>query len=284
METTSRTARPALRRTLMGLALAATLGLVATGCGSGGGSDSGSIFPKTTPSSQATTGPTSEPADDPSTFPTIPTGTRSPSPNPDDSTTVTADGAYLQELDPSANSPLGEPADTDCQYLGEYGWTVTQCLSNEQIAYVIEKRPVGGATAWRAGILRFEGGTGWVPELGYADDAGTELTGIKLRTVDLDGNGLKEGVIAFHHQGTGNLLAYDIVSSTTVVGHRELSHGAALVSEHDIVDISAEYPNDEPNCCPAYLQQSKVTATGSHITVTSIARLDPETSDFSGNL
>jgi hypothetical protein len=74
------------------------------------------------------------------------------------------------------------------------------------------------------------------------------------------------------------------VSSVTVVGHRELSHGAALVSKHDIVDVSAEYPNDEPTCCPAYLQQSKVTATGSAIMATAIARLDPETSDFTGTL
>ena len=43
-----------------------------------------------------------------------------------------------------------------------------------------------------------------------------------------------------------------------MLAHREISHGSATLDGASILDTEAEYPNGEPNCCPAYFQLSRV--------------------------
>ncbi len=267
-------------RTLAGIALAGACALAVAGCGTSSNSptaksspvsDTG-VFPGTTTTSSPAT-PTPTPSETDATAPAEESSLA----------TVTADDAYLQPL--QGADPIAQPATDKCQLLHEYGWTVTQCVSSEEVAYVVEKKAVQHKSAWRFGVLQFEDGTGWVPVLGYADDTGDDVTTITLRTTDLDGNGLSEGVVGFRHQGTGDLLAYDILSGTEVVGHRgDLAHGIVTVNDDSITEVSAQYPNDEPNCCPAYLQRTVITASGARITAQDLARLDPATSPAPGNL
>jgi hypothetical protein len=124
-----------------------------------------------------------------------------------------------------------------------------------------------------------------VSVLDYRDDDGENLSGASLQTTDLNSNGKKEGVFGFHYLGTGNILGYDIVGGDRVIGHRgDLSHGAALVGDHTITELTAQYPNGEPNCCPAYLQRTLISQQGDTITALDTLREDPASSTFHGNL
>jgi hypothetical protein len=124
-----------------------------------------------------------------------------------------------------------------------------------------------------------------VKVLSYADPTGDTVTSISGHTAPLSsGNG--DAIFGFRNAGTGQILSYDIVGTDgdpTVLAHRELNHGEATLDEDTILDTEAEYPNGEPNCCPAYFQQSRVSWKDSLgiFVVSPVQQLsEPERGDF----
>jgi hypothetical protein len=250
------------------------IGLVLT---NGDGDESGSTSSSTTTSTTATSSTT--------TAPPPPSTTSPDDPPPPGSTPANAAGALLAAPPPPVTQSTAPP-DASCEALGDAGWTVKACgtaaLDGGPRVWLVEHRAVPGIAteAWRALVLQWSQGRGaWLVDLQYKDDDAGLIFDINVLPSDLTGDGRPELVFGFHFTGSGSLLGYDVVTGTpagapAVAVHRELSHGAAQVSEGGITDYDARYPNNEPNCCPAYVQQSTVSEHGGAWFVTEVARVD----------
>ena len=203
----------------------------------------------------------------PTTVAVIPTTPTAP---PPDGTPIGATGALLSAPPPPLTQS-SEPPDANCHALGDAGWIVKACgtasMSGGARVWLVEHKPVPNSAteAWRAFVLHWSQGKGvWLVDLEYEDDAASQVFDINVLPSDLTGDGKPELVFGFHFTGSGSILGYDVVTATSgnnpsVSVHRELSHGAALVAAGLITDYDAKYPNNEPNCCPAYTQKSTVS-------------------------
>jgi hypothetical protein len=209
--------------------------------------------------------PTALPSNLPTALPTsVPTS--APTDVPADSgakgTPIGFDGALLQPADIPAQTSAG--ADASCEAVVDTGWTVDDCGAVANYVWVVARQGAVGdpGTGWQAYIAYFDSDQGqWVKLLGYADPSGESVTSITGRTAPLSGAG-EDVIFAYRNSGTGDILSYDIVgtsSDPTILAHREISHGTATLDGPSILDTEAEYPNGEPNCCPAYFQLSRVT-------------------------
>jgi hypothetical protein len=205
-----------------------------------------------------TTGPPSGPPT--TTATTIPPGPPSTRPAPAVSgKPVTTEGAVLK----TGRGTVKEfdSADGCASFADDGGWQATCKLAHTaggDTYAVVQRRPVGDATAWRAEVLTFnESAGGWSVALRAADDEGITWTQVTATVADLTADAKPEIVFAFRSQGTGDFLNLDLVTRSsgggpTVVGHRELSHGSAHLEGTALVDYSADHPNSEPECCPPY--------------------------------
>jgi hypothetical protein len=146
--------------------------------------------------------------------------------------------------------------------------------------WLTEYRPAGALKEWQALVVHWSQGKGaWLTDLRLADTMG--IAQVNVRQVDITGDGKPEMVFGYHRTGSGSILAYDIVEGSTsplaVSAARQLSHGRATVAPGSITDYEAEYPNGEPNCCPAYIQVSVVTYSGGQFRVVETGQNDPGT-------
>ena len=155
-------------------------------------------------------------------------------------------------------------------------------------AWVVSRRGAVGepGTGWQAYIAYYDTDKGsWVKLLGYRDAPGDAVTSITGRSAPLSGAG-EDVVFAYRNQGTGQILSYDIVgtnSDPTILAHREISHGEATLDGPAILDTEAQYPNDEPNCCPAYFQQNRVSwrdSDGVFVVTPTSRQSEPQRGDF----
>ena len=224
-----------------------TLTLLTAACAD----DPGPTLPSNLP-----TLPTAIPSGLPTALPTA-LPTREPS-----GQTVSAMGALIAPSDAAVGTSAGPSA--SCQQIVDPGWTVDDCGAAAHYAWVVERRgEVGSAgTGWQAYLAGYDQSrSAWVKILGYADPNGESVTSVTGRQAALSTAG-DDVVFAFRNAGTGQILSYDIVGTggdPTVLAHRELSHGEATLAGSSILDTEAEYPGGEPNCCPAYFQQSRVS-------------------------
>ena len=105
---------------------------------------------------------------------------------------------------------------------------------------------------------------------------------IKVKAADLTGDGKSELVFGFHRAGSGSILTYDIIGDSAakgpvVLAARDLPHGRATVELGKITDYHAAYPNNEPNCCPAYIQVSTITYVTGSFRAVATTRVAPAT-------
>jgi hypothetical protein len=144
---------------------------------------------------------------------------------------VTGQGAVLQPASETRTTPLS----TDCEALGDPGWTVTcgsTAVRGGVMAWLVETKPTAdGRTARRALVFRRGVGQEWHLVLRASDDAGTQFANVRVRVEDLSGDGAKEIAYGFTRPGASAVLAVDVIEGTGPVAvHRELQKGAARVS------------------------------------------------------
>jgi hypothetical protein len=204
--------------------------------------------------------PTALPSGLPTSIPTsVPTKAPAGEPQGD---VVSAMGALLAPSNEAVQSDAGP--DAPCQNIIDSGWAQDDCgIAGSYLWFVERNGAVGEAgTGWQAFLASFDTARGaWVKVLKYADPSGESVTSVTGRTAALS-SGDGDAVFAFRNQGTGDILSYDIVGTggdPVVLAHREISHGEATLDGSSILDTEAEYPNGEPNCCPAYFQLSRVS-------------------------
>jgi hypothetical protein len=207
-------------------------------------------------------------------------------PPPPGSVAADATGALLAAPPPPVTKSTAAPT-ADCHVLGDGGWSVAACatvtMAGGERAWLTEHRTVAGSAtdAWRAYVLHWSQGKGaWLVDLRFEDDAAAQVLGVDVIADDLTGDAKPELVFGFHYTGSEDVLGYDVVADgfggagddATARVHRELAHGAAMVGGGKITDYGAQYPNGEPNCCPAYVQESTVSYQGGAWYVAPVAR------------
>lgn len=177
-------------------------------------------------------------------------------------TPIGFDGALVAPSGQAVDGDYGP--DAPCTNIIDAGWAQEACGTAGSYYWFVERNGAVGqqGTGWQAFLATFDQDRGgWIKLLAYSDPKGEQITSITGRTASLsahDGN----VVFAFRNQGTGQILSYDILGvegDPTVLAHRDVAHGEATLDGPTILDSEAEYPNDEPNCCPAYFQQSRVS-------------------------
>ena len=179
-------------------------------------------------------------------------------PSPGQAPAISSDGAVLQEGD---RTVVAAPSNAPCVALITAG-TLGDCgevsVAGQRVVWVVEQATTPtGAAAFSVGILTYvpdEGG--WVRWLEASDPAGERWADVNVLPSDLTSDGVPELLVGFRSLGEGDVLEYDIVgydenAIPEVLAHPERARkGSVVVSAGTVQEYSAQYPNDEPVCCP----------------------------------
>jgi hypothetical protein len=195
--------------------------------------------------------------------PSTPTMTAAPSsvvvtPAPGEAPAITSAGAVLQQGD---RTVVAAPSNASCVALVTAG-TLGDCdevvVAGQRVVWVVEQVTTPtGAIAFSAGILTYvpdEGG--WVRWLEASDPAGERWADVNVLASDLTSDGLPELLVGFRSLGEADVLEYDIVGYDQNAVPEVLAHpdsalkGSVIVSAGTVQEYSAQYPNNEPVCCP----------------------------------
>jgi len=195
--------------------------------------------------------------------PSTPTTTAAPSsvvvtPAPGEAPAITSAGAVLQQGD---RTVVAAPSNAPCVALVTAG-TLGDCgevaVAGQRVVWVVEQETTPtGAIAFSAGILTYvpdEGG--WVRWLEATDPAGERWADVNVLASDLTSDGVPELLVGFRSLGEADVLEYDIVGYDQNAVPEVLAHpdralkGSVIVSAGTVQEYSAQYPNNEPACCP----------------------------------
>jgi hypothetical protein len=179
-------------------------------------------------------------------------------PSPGEAPAISSDGAVLQEGD---RTVVAAPSNAPCVALITAG-TLGDCgevaVAGQRVVWVVEQATTPtGASAFSAGVLTYvpdEGG--WVRWLQTSDPAGERWADVKVLASDLTSDGVPELLVGFRSLGEADVLEYDIVGYDENAVPEVLAHpdrarkGSVIVSAGTVQEYSAQYPNNEPVCCP----------------------------------
>ena len=186
-------------------------------------------------------------------------------PSPGEAPAISSQGQVLQEGDRAVTAA---PANATCAALVTAG-TLGDCgevvVAGQRVVWVVEQATTPtGAPAFTARISTFvpeEGG--WVQWLEASDPAGERWSDVNVLAADLTSDGVPELLVGFRSVGEAQTLEYDIVGYSEAAVPEVLAHpdaapkGSVIVSAGTIQEYSAQYPNDEPVCCPPnYLRRT----------------------------
>ena len=186
-------------------------------------------------------------------------------PSPGEAPGISGDGRVLQEGDRAVTAA---PSNVPCTALVTAG-TLGDCgevpVAGQRVIWVVEQATTPtGAPAFAARISTYvpdEGG--WVQWLEASDPAGERWSDVNVLAADLTGDGVPELLVGFRSIDEAQTLAYDIVGYSESAVPEVLAHpdpatrGSVIVSAGTIQEYSAQYPNDEPVCCPpSYLRRT----------------------------
>lgn len=197
----------------------------------------------------------------PSPSPVGPTTTETstlPTPTPGDAPAISSEGQILQEGDrpvilAAPNAVCGALLTPGT--LGDCGEVV---VAGQRVVWTVEQTttPTGGAAfAARLSTYVTEVG-GWVEWLGASDPAGERWSDVNVVEADLTTDGVPELLVGFRSIGDRQTLQYDVVGYSESAVPEVLAHpdpavkGSVIVSAGTIQEYSAQYPNNEPVCCP----------------------------------
>jgi hypothetical protein len=179
-------------------------------------------------------------------------------PSPGQAPAISSDGAVLQQGD---RTVIAAPSNVPCVALVSAG-TLGDCgevsVAGQRVVWIVESATTPtGATAFSVGVLTYvpdEGG--WVRWLEASDPAGERWADVNVLATDLTGDGVQELLVGFRGLGEADVLEYDIVGYDESAVPEVLAHpdrarkGSVIVSAGTVQEYSAQYPNNEPVCCP----------------------------------
>lgn len=186
-------------------------------------------------------------------------------PAPGEAPAISSEGQVLQEGDRAVTAA---PSNAPCAALVTAG-TLGECgevvVGGQRVVWVVEQATTPtGAAAFAVRISTFvpdEGG--WVQWLEASDPAGERWSDVNVLATDLTSDGVQELLVGFRSVGEAQTLEYDIVGYSENAVPEVLAHpdpatkGSVIVSAGTIQEYAAQYPNDEPVCCPpSYLRRT----------------------------
>lgn len=134
-------------------------------------------------------------------------------------------------------------------------------MAGGRVIWVVESVPAGGGQGRTASIFTYvPSAGGWVERLVASDPQGEEWSDVRVLSADLTGDGSPEILAGFHFQGPAAALGYDVVVYPSgdvprVAAHPgEAPRGSVTVAAGTIQEYAAQYPNDEPVCCPPFFR------------------------------
>jgi hypothetical protein len=146
--------------------------------------------------------------------------------------------------------------------LGECGEVL---VSGGRVVWIVERTATtAGTNALRARVLTFvPDAGGWVEWLLAEDPAGDRWSDVNVLMTDLTGDGVAELAVGFRGLDELQTLEYDIVGYAesglpAVLAHPDPApRGVVVVSSGQVQEYGAQYPNNEPACCPpSYLHRT----------------------------
>jgi hypothetical protein len=195
-----------------------------------------------------------------------------------------------QTLEPDQGCPrLLETGDGDCAVVRMAGgtaiFTVERVLAPGESADPTNEQPWHVTILTRSPTIK----NGWQTALGTptsegAPDQSPSYLNVTVKVADVTGDGKPELVIGYRHAGTGGILEYDVVTypkggRMRVAAHRDLYKGVAAIRKHTIIDYTASYGPNDPNCCPKAIIKATVAWNHGAFRVIHRASLSPKASN-----
>lgn len=192
-------------------------------------------------------------------------------PEPGQPPAISNAGQVLREAD----RPVVAAAEgAACQSLvtpGRLGECGEVPIAGRRIVWLVERETtVAGTTSHIARVFSFVADAGgWVEWLQAADPTGERWTDVNVLPADLTGDGVPELLVGFRGADERATLEYDVVgygqdNLPVVLAHPDpVARGVVVVAGGGIEEFGAQYPNDEPACCPpSYLRRTITYAAG----------------------
>jgi hypothetical protein len=134
-------------------------------------------------------------------------------------------------------------------------------MAGGRAIWVVEREPAAGGQAHTASVFTYvASAAGWVERLAATDPQGEEWSDVRLLSADVTGDGSPEILAGFHFQGPAAVLGYEVVvypagDVPRVAAHPgEAPMGSVTLGAGTIQEYAAQYPNDEPVCCPPFFR------------------------------
>jgi hypothetical protein len=228
-----------------GIALFALGLLVGFLIGRSGGSE---VRAEPSPQPNATTSPE----------PTVTTSPPVVTPSPGQEPAITTEGQVLREGD---RPVVTAAATAPCQSLVSPG-LLGECgevpVAGTRVVWVVQRDTTpDGSSAFAGRVFTFvPDAGGWVEWLQASDPAGERWSDVNVLPADLTGDGVPELLFGFRELDERLTLEYDIVgygqnNLPQVLAHpNDAARGSVVVAGGEILEYAAQYPNDEPACCP----------------------------------
>lgn len=206
------------------------------------------VVTEPSPSPSATTSP----------GPTVTTSPDVVTPSPGQEPAITTEGQVLLEGD---RPVVAVAATAPCESLVSPG-LLGECgevpVSGTRVVWVVQRDTTAdGSSAFTARVFTFvPDAGGWVEWLQASDPAGERWSDVNVLPADLTGDGVPELLVGFREVDERLTLEYDIVGYDQngipqVLAHpNDAARGSVVVAGGQILEYAAQYPNDEPACCP----------------------------------
>jgi hypothetical protein len=197
-----------------------------------------------------------------SSAPSVSAGATSPpvvvTPDPGQAPAISQAAQILTEGD---RPVISATAAAPCQALvtpGQIGECGSVPVAGSPVVWVVQRSATSaGTTAIEVRIFSYvPDAGGWVEWLRASDPAGERWSDVTVLAADLTADGLAELLVGYRGTDELTTLEYDIVGYTQarlpeVLAHPQPSaRGAVVVTGGQIQEYAAQYPNDEPACCP----------------------------------
>jgi hypothetical protein len=179
-------------------------------------------------------------------------------PSPGQEPAITNQGQVLREGD---RPVVNVTATASCQSLVTPG-LVGECgevpVADTRVVWVVQRSTTAdGSSAFEARLFTFvPDAGGWVEWLQASDPAAELWSDVNVLPADLTGDGVAELVVGFRGLDERLTLEYDVVgygenNLPQVLAHpNDAPRGAVVIAGGQIQAYAAQYPNDEPACCP----------------------------------
>lgn len=204
------------------------------------------------------TEPSPQPTATTSSEPTVTTSPPVVTPSPGQEPAITTEGQVLLEGD---RPVVPVAATAPCQSLVTPG-LLGECgevpVAGTRVVWVVQRDTTAdGSNAFSARVFTFvPDAGGWVEWLQASDPAGERWSDVNVLPADLTGDGVPELLVGFRELDERLTLEYDIVgygqnNLPQVLAHpNDAARGSVVVAGGEILEYAAQYPNDEPACCP----------------------------------